>query len=320
MTPPSRLTRPGNGAAEVLKAAGERELAWLHAFGEARLPRETFYRELYNYQKVDPKEQMSSLSDYLSIAPCLVPDEERLNRPTIRHPDLSPNNIFISESGDITAIIDWQHCVVLPLFLQAKLPHHFQNYGDEKSENFQPPKLPENFETMTGDEKERETETYRRRQLHFFYLGFTSRNNPLHFDVISSSSLVLRNRLYESAGRPWEGDNVSLKADLIRCIARWADVSSRGSPDCLECPLSYSLAEVEQCLELDAKQNAADANSQRLHELVGVNIDGWVSQEGYEDAVKSAATIKAQMLAAAETDEEKREVEENWPFHDHVDP
>ena len=73
-------------------------------------------------------------------------------------------------------------------------------------------------------------------------------------------------------------------------------------------------------LELDAKQNAADALSQRLRELVGVNIDGWVSQEGYEDAVGSAATIKAQMLAATETDEEKREVEENWPFHDHVDP
>src|SRR4051812_42129305 len=173
---------------------------------------------------------------------------------------------------------------------------------------------------MTDDEKERETETYRRRQLHFFYLGFTSHNNPLHFDAISSSSLILRNKLYENAGRPWEGDNISLKADLIRCAAQWANVSSRCSSDCLECPLSYSLTEVEQWLELDAKQNAADALSQRLRELVGVNIDGWVSQEGYEDAVGSAATIKAQMLAATETDEEKREVEENWPFHDHVDP
>jgi len=30
--------------------------------------------------------------------------------------------------------------------------------------------------------------------------------------------------------------------------------------------------------------------------------------------------MKAQMLASAETNEERREVEENWPFHDHADP
>ncbi len=268
---------------------------------------------------MDPKVQLNSLSDYLSIISCLVPDEEKLNRHVIRHPDLSPQNIFISESGDITGIIDWQHCVVLPLFLQAKMPHHFQNYGDEYSENFQPPKLPANFETMTDDEKEKERELYRRRQLHFFYLGFTSHNNPIHFDAISSSSLILRNKLYESAGRPWDGDNTSLKANLIRCAAQWADVSSKSSPDCVECPLNYPHAEAEQCLELDTRQSAADASSQRLRDLVGVNIDGWVPLEGYEEALEKAATIKAQMLASAETREERREVEENWPFLDHVD-
>jgi hypothetical protein len=203
----------------VLKAVGERELAWLQRFGEHRLPEEPFYRELYNYQKVDPKVQMRNLLDYLGIASCLVAGDESLHQTTIRHPDLSPNNIFVSDSGDITGVIDWQHSVILPLFLQAKMPQHFQSYGDDESENFRPPKLPDDFETMTDDEKERETETYRRRQVHYFYLGFSSRKNPLHFDAMSSSSLILRNKLYESAGRPWEGDNTSLKANLIRCSA-----------------------------------------------------------------------------------------------------
>ena len=301
----------------MLKAVGERELAWLQRFGEPRLPEESFYREFYNYQKVDPKAQIKNLKDYLSLISCLVPDGEMLNWPTLRHPDLSPNNIFVSKSGDIAGVIDWQHSVSLPLFLQAKMPRHFQNYGDEESENFQPPKRPDNLETMTDDEKERETEIYRRRQVHFFYMGFSSRNNSLLFDAMSSSGIILRNKIYENAGRPWEGDSISLKANLIQCAAQWADVSSKDSPHCIKCPLNYSLSEVDQCLELDAKQRAADISSQRLRDLVGVNIDGWVPTEEYDDAVLRAATVKSQMLAAAETDEERRVVEENWPFGDH---
>jgi hypothetical protein len=79
----------------------------------------------------------------------MVSSQDNLNRPTIRHPDLSPSNIFI-ESGNISSLIDWEHAVVLPLFIQAKIPTHFQNYGDETSETFQPPALPGNFESLPG--------------------------------------------------------------------------------------------------------------------------------------------------------------------------
>lgn len=136
---------------------------------------------------------------------------------------------------------------------------------------------------------------------------------------MSSSSIALRNKLYESAGRPWEGDSISLKANLIRCAAQWAEVSTKHSTDCVGCPLSYPVAEITQCLELDAKQIAADSRSQRLRDFVGVNIDGWVPLEEYEDAVQRAASLKSQMMAAAETDRERREVEENWPFDDNVE-
>jgi hypothetical protein len=191
------------------------------------------------------------------------------------------------------------------------MPHHYQNYGDEESEIFQPPRLPDNPETMTDHEKEREMEIYRRRRVHFFYLGFSSRNNPLHFDAMTSRGVILRNKLYESAGRPWEGDSTSLKANLIQCAALWDEVSSKDSPDCVNCPLSYSLVEVDQCLELDTKQGAADTSSQRLRGLVGGNINGWVPLGEYDDAVHRAASVKAQMLAATETYIERKEIEEN---------
>jgi hypothetical protein len=80
--------------------------------------------------------------------------------------------------------------------------------------------------------------------------------------------------------------------------------------------LRYSAAEADLCLELDAKQKSADVSSQRLRDLVGVNVDGWVPSEEYEDAVHRAAAVKSQMLTAAETDRERREIGENWPFDD----
>lgn len=55
---------------------------------------------------VDPQVQQTSLDDYLSVVPHLAPQQAELNLPTMRHPDLSPSNIFINDSNEITGIID----------------------------------------------------------------------------------------------------------------------------------------------------------------------------------------------------------------------
>jgi hypothetical protein len=175
----------------------------------------------------------------------------------LRHPDLSPSNIFVSDAGDITGIIDWQHAVVLPIFLQAKMPKHFQNYGDEDSENFKPPRLPPNFENLDTNEKDREMELYRRRQVHFFYIGFTDRLNKPHFRAMGKHNLVLRNRLYDAACRPWEGDNTSLQAETIYTLEQWDEIASQdGKPN--EPPVQYNPEESKECLERHAKQKEAD--------------------------------------------------------------
>jgi hypothetical protein len=137
---------------------------------------------------------MNILQDYLKFAPHIVPEDKDLCQPAIRHPGLSPSNIFVSESGEITGVIDWQHSVILPMFIQAKIPKHFQNYGDDDSENFRPPKLPDNFDLMDESEKEVEMELYCRRQLHYFYLGYTG-SNKLHFHATGKYELIVRNRL-----------------------------------------------------------------------------------------------------------------------------
>ncbi|KAF2492391.1 phosphotransferase family protein [Lophium mytilinum] len=307
---------PWENSEDLLKAVGQRELMWLQKFGEKRFPNEPAYREFYNHQKVDPKVQIASLLDYLKLTPHAIPERDELNQPTIRHPDLSPTNIFISKSGDITGIIDWQHTTILPLFLAAKIPKHFQNYGDDDSENFQPPKLPEDLDSLAEIEKDRQAELYRRRQLHYFYLGFTSRNNTAHFDAMGTYDLVVRNRLYDTASRPWEGDNTSLKAEIIQASTRWPGIATSAMKTA-EFPVKYSEAEVAECLDVDAKQKKMDEQMQILRDFFCVNIDGWVPTGLYDEAREKERCIKLQMLEDAETEDERREIRENWPFQDH---
>ena len=300
----------------MLKAVGERELAWLKKFGKRRYPREPLYREFYGGQMVEQDVQMRNLSDYLKVAPFIAPHDPELNKPCIRHPDLSPNNIFVSDSGDITGVIDWQHSVVLPIFLQAKIPKHFQNYGDEDSEDFNPPRLPDNFDSSSEVQKYAATELYRRRQVHYFYIGHTSHLNPSHFHAMGSHDLVMRNRLYDAAGRPWEGDSTSLKAELTRVSKLWHKIAS-SSPIKTQFPVPYSDTEMKECLAIDEKQKTADSKMQAVRDFIGVNIDGWIPNGLYEEAVAKEEHIREQMIDAAETEDERKDIEENWPFQDH---
>ena len=299
-----------------MEAVGQRELAWLQKFGKPRFPREPLYRELYGHQEVNPQVQMNILRDYLKVAAHIVPEDPELCQPTIRHPDLSPNNIFISESGDITGVIDWQHSTILPLFLQAKIPKHFQNWGDDDSETFRRPELPTDFDSLGESEKEKELELYRRRQLHYFYMGCTSINNRPHFLAMIKHSLIVRNRLYDTAGRPWEGDNTSLKAEIVQTATCWPEIATSAMKEA-DFPVKYFDAEVAECLRIDAEQKDSDAQMQRVRDFIGVNIDGWVPTEHYEEARSKERYIKEQALEAAETEEERKEINEQWPWQDH---
>ncbi|KAM5454088.1 hypothetical protein McanCB49686_004395 [Microsporum canis] len=307
---------PWNSSVELLNSVGLREIEWLRTYGEPRYPREPLYREFYGKKKVDPGVQIRSLENYLSVAPYIIPTQEYLNQPTIRHPDFSPNNIFINESGEISAIIDWERTSILPLFIQANIPKYFQNYGDEDSENFKYPELPKGFDSLSDDKKELELELYRRRQTHYYYLGFTSRDNENHFRAMGSYNGVMRSRLYDVVNRPWEGDNTTLKATLTNMSSYWPGIAT---PEMKEAsyPLQYPPEEIKECLDIDSQQKAANTQMQNLRDSFGINIDGWVPNEMYEEASRRMADVKAQMLDIAKTKEDREDLLQNWPFQDH---
>ena len=124
------------------------------------MPFDRWYRESVNYRKSLPQDHENSLEQYLTISPFLVPDQKELHKPVLRHPDLQPNNMFVSESLDILSLIDCQHSSILPCFFAAGIPKYFQNYRDEESQRFTPPKLPENVVKMDEESRTEALEQY----------------------------------------------------------------------------------------------------------------------------------------------------------------
>lgn len=298
-----------------------KEIAYLIRFGKPLHPFQRLRREIYNYQKQSPSEHLDSLDKYLRIAPYLIPNGNRtLIRPTLRHPDLQPNNVFISDALDITGLIDWQHCAILPLFLQCGIPNSLQNYGDGVSESLIPPELPHNFDELSESEQFEQVLLLRRRQLHYFYVAATAKLNSTHYDALTHDLGILRRKLFDHASSPWEGDNVTLKADLIDLTKNWSNIATLGSSTSDNvrppCPIAFSEEEVSECLRLNAAQAEADEQLQACRDAIGIGPEGWVPLEQYNEIKQRENKLKADALEAAESEEERLRICEHWIFDD----
>lgn len=313
-------------ANEVMQAGAHKELAWLKQFGCPRFPFDRYRREFLDYQKSSPDEHIKHLEMYLQISPYLIPKTPSLLQPTIRHPDLQPHNIFVSDDFKIVGLIDWQHSSVLPLFLQAGIPKYWQNTSDEPV-IIAKPTLPKDFDQLDGIEKAQVMQEYRQRQLHLLYLGGTTRFNPKHIDAYLIKGLAFKRKIFEHASAPWEGDNITLKADLILAAQNWKgltatketkeEMSEDDIIDGAACPISFDKEEADECLRLDLLLKEVDSDMTGVRENLGIGSDGWVPNEGYEGAVARNGYIRRQVIDQVEDDEAREMGLRHYPFDDH---
>jgi hypothetical protein len=197
------------------------------------------YRELFSLEKQLPSIHLDSLRKYLQTSSGLIPGEEELNRPVIRHPDLQPSNIFVSDDFEITSLIDWQHTVVLPLLLQSDIPDldgsvELAPYAPES------PSLPDNLSTWDEDSRQEQLEISHKRKSHHFYMTETSRHSLMHYEALTLSFSVGRRKIYDLSCSPWQGDNVPLRSSLMFLARQWAQITAR--PD-VPCSISFTLEE-----------------------------------------------------------------------------
>ncbi|KAF9068225.1 kinase-like domain-containing protein [Rhodocollybia butyracea] len=307
---------PYTSADAALVAAACKELAYLEKFGQPLLPFRRERRETYEYQKQLPSDHVKNLERYLPIAPSLIPEDSTLHCFCIRHPDLQPSNIIVSRSSDsqlkVVGLLDWQHASILPPFLLAGVPGHFQNYDDPVSQVGIPPSLPENVNELDEPKRSHEMELYFNRLVHFHYVHNTQKHNKLHYDAFSDSVSMLVCRLFGQAGTPWEGETNDLKNSLIEATEIWGTLEGEGVP----CPVVFETEDIRETEELSELQTA-DEIFEGCGKMIGFLTETWVPNEDYEKAMNAAELLKQRVVSAV-PEEVRAVTEANW-FLDDMD-
>lgn len=216
------------------------------------------------------------------------------------------------ETFEITSIIDWQHAVVIPRLLTAGHPRLFENPDVEPPETLEAPKPPEGYDSLDPKTKSEVDELLRRRHLYYLYRVFNgARNNP-HLLACADPLLQPRQHLIDYAGRQWNGNIMTLRGALMKMCDYWPLLQT----DVMECPFQFTEAELKEHSEEEPTwfDLTALVNHWR-DELGGMNEEGWVRPEMYDQALEKNRALRAKFRSEAEPDEVEQ-VTKGWPFQD----
>ncbi|KAL2865238.1 phosphotransferase enzyme family protein [Aspergillus lucknowensis] len=295
----------GTDPNDYLLATAEKEVKWIEKFGkplESDFPHNTVF----------PK--------YLKIAPYLLPSDtgSSLRRLTLRHPDLTPSNVFICPNTcKITSIIDWQHTVITPLLLTAGYLRLFENPEPEPPTGLIPPKYPPDYDTMSPDEKAQVDKPIRRQSLFYLYRVFNGGRNKLHLEALQDPLVLQRQHLVDFAGHQWSGNLMTLRGTLMRMRDLWHHLPGKDAG--VECPIQFSEQETRYQAENEPMWYKLNALvSHWRSELGGLSEEGWLSAEKYHAAVIRYETLKAEFSDGGSPDELEK-IKRGWLFQDHED-
>ena len=198
------------------------------------------------------------------------------------------------------------------MFLLAGIPQHLQNYDDEVSQSMTPPSLPEDLDELSEARRDHEEYLYRCRLVHYHYVNNTRECNLLHYAAITDHLYGVRARLFQEAGAPWEGESFNLKIALIEATEKWNELAGGDVP----CPIEFDAKDLHETEELSKQLRIAERGCGFLGNMCDLAEEGWVLPEGYEFAMSFLKDRKAEALAGAESEEEREEILNHWPYDD----
>lgn len=263
------------------------------------------------------------MEKFIQIAPQLVPKENWLHQPVLRHPDLHPNNILIDDDGKIVGLIDWQHSRVLPLFLHTGIPGFFRHVNfdnDDPNQLKNEPELAPEFDELDEQDQQKDLEHYRRRHAHFYYMAATAARHETHHKAMAYDPCLVRKKVFHHVLEPWEGNSVPLRTDIIEIAKQWPKIASEAGQDSdvpTDCPISFSEEDIKDTVGKALEQDDMDSTMKHLRDVLGCSSDGWVPHERYEKAMAAAVDMKEQALRIVKDDPLECEMtRKHWPLDD----
>ncbi|KAH6690267.1 kinase-like domain-containing protein [Leptodontidium sp. MPI-SDFR-AT-0119] len=270
---------PWESPQDYLTAIANREIAWISSFAVPKPPNDIF---VASEAQNSPSSHISLYKMFLRIIPYLLPPKKKLSGSTLWHWDIHSANLFV-EGNRITSLIDWQDTWAGPLFLQFRHPKVMDYNGKVLL------KLPENYETLEGDEKARTRRQVEKSIVLYTYETETETKNALISEILRMHRGRPRRETVQFAANTWDGDIIPFRQCLIRLERDWDELGF-DSP----CPIHFT----EE--ELQAHYKDGEGWNERADfwdSLAGfVSRDGWTSNATYDQALEMFAELREEGL------------------------
>jgi Phosphotransferase enzyme family len=229
-----------------------------------------------------------------------------LSQPVLWHRDLHCGNIFISSTGTITSVIDWQGIAVLPLFLQAKIPQFLEVDSDSLLLE-----LPVQFSSMPEPGKTKIWNDYRQSMLQQYYLDSLRNTVPEIAQILDGDPLAAIRQLAATFGQgsfDREADVLLLRELLIRIRRHWTEISSAHSSN-PTCPISISHGELSRH-RIDGRRWSEFKDSLRCRGIP-VAQEGWVPKEEFGVQRDNLKLLLKEILTSFRDEKERQQFLKN---------
>ncbi|CAM5998866.1 unnamed protein product [Sphagnum balticum] len=302
-----------NGALDFIRNKAISEKHFLEQHGHPRL---NYARSRVESEK--PEEMLELLDKYLKLTPAMVPPPtpDDIDASALWHPDLHLDNLFIDPNTlQITSVIDWQSTTAAPLFYQCGVPKMVRHREPVALDLSNWPKRCDNYEDLGQDGKDYAEKMHRSEHLHQYYLRITRRDNPRHWTALQLHN-ELRVQPVKIVQQVWENNTIFfLRRALMRITANWERLCPGAGP----CPASFSEEDLSLFNREVEKREFVSDTLNLIQKNYGLNPDGTVEPNKYNEIQTELKRLKAICLEAAENDDEKFNVERLWPYQDTVD-
>ncbi|KAF3482827.1 uncharacterized protein GIQ15_02151 [Arthroderma uncinatum] len=300
---------PFDGPLEFVEAMAKNEI--LFTKKHAR-PRMNYHRSSTEPQS--PDELLELLNRYLKLSPAMIPPVEvdDTHSPTLWHPDLHLDNVFIDpELNKITRIIDWQSATVMPFYYQCGIPRMFEHPGGVPHDWTLA--LPDNYDSLDQEEKEKFENDRKSMTCHRYYEVETGAKNPSHLAALQLRNLDVRIDPSRLVVNVWEDQAVFfLRRALNSIVERWQDLC----PESGTCPVTIGKRELEL-------RSAEEEISSSVAEILTLFRDGWglppdgmVHPADFERVKAAVAERRDAFFESADNETDKELYKRIWPYQD----
>ncbi|TVY71537.1 Altered inheritance of mitochondria protein [Lachnellula suecica] len=213
-------------------------------------------------------------------------------------------NIFISDTGIITGIIDWQFAAVEPTFAYADTNPDFL-FPHENIEAIAAMELGPGADEFSV--QQRSTKVKNRFDIlqKLFSVGLQASMRDLH-EARALDPMLLRPFKY--CGTSWRDSAVALQEELGSVSREWTALGLVGS-----CPYQLTAKELEQHKDRFEDLEAAMELKMAVVQATGSDLDGWLSIERFDAAVQTCHELYVKRVEG-ENGNSRRLAESMWPF------